>query len=73
MFGKEFWPETGGASWTLSAWWVEEGGGLGEWVSEETGGEERRRKPCGAVGEGAMGAMKVGVGREDGGGGEADD
>lgn len=41
-------------------------------MSEETGGEERGRKPCVAVGEGAMGAMKVGGGREDEGGGEAD-
>ncbi len=44
-----------------------------EWQREETGGEERGRKPCAAAGVGAMGAMKVGGGTEDEGGGEADD
>lgn len=34
-------------------------------------GENARGKPCAAVGEGAMGAMKVGDGTEEEGGGEA--
>lgn len=48
-----------------------------EWGREGTGGEHRGReeegkKLCAAVGEGAMGEMKVGGGSEDG-GVEADD
>lgn len=59
-------------------WAEEKEGGLGEWARDGTGGEERGReeggrKPCAAVGEGAMGAMKVGGGSEEEGGGEADD
>lgn len=56
----------------------EGGGGLGEWgrdgtCGEERGREEGGRKPCAVVGEGATGAMKVGCGSVDEGGGEADD
>lgn len=44
-------------------------GGLGEWETErgreERGREEGEKNPCPAVGEGAMGAMKVGGGEED--------